>query len=117
MTENEFESLREKFSQNPLYEKSSSLFKKYQMLQFLDENDVPLENRHKRIVSIKDKPTCVIFNFKNGLFHSENGLPAIEYLNHWEFWKNGFIEKVVDTKFKTEEFWANGVPLEIIKTE
>ena len=112
MTEAEIIELREKFKQNDLYQKSTSPYKDFQFEQFY-ANDVILEGRNSRTDLIKGKEVLVIFNFKNGLIHSENELPAIEYPNHSEYWENGLIKEVVDEGGETKEYWENGVPVRI----
>ena len=47
------------------------------------------------------------------MIHSDDGLPAIEYPMHWEYWREGLIEKVVDAGGDTEELWKDGVPVKI----
>ena len=55
----------------------------------------------------------VIYNFKEGLLHSENNEPAVQYPGHWEYWNHGLLTKVVSDGGDTEEYWENGVPVRI----
>lgn len=110
MTEEEIKAKREEFKQNDLYKESSSPYKDFQFEQFMANGEI-LEGQHSRTDIIDGKEMLVIFRFKNGLIHSENDLPAIEYPNHWEYWDNGLIKKVVDAGGDTEEIWENGVPI------
>lgn len=113
MTAEQLASIKEQIKQNENYRCSTSPFKDYQFEQF-SANGVILEGRHSRTEIINGKEVLVIFNFKNGLIHSENDLPAIEYPMHWEYWDNGLITKVVDDGGDTEEYWKNGVPERIL---
>lgn len=112
MTEKEILSLREKFSQNELFKKSCSPYKCFQFEQFSADGKI-LEGRHGKTDLVGEKERFVIFTFKNGLIHSENGLAAIEYPNHWEWWNNGLLEKVIDNDAGVEELWKDGVPISI----
>ena len=113
MTEEEIKSLKEKFKQNDLYKQSSSPYKDYQFEQFTANGEV-LSGQHSRPDMIDGNQVLVLFNFnKDGLIHSENDMPAIEYPMHWEYWENGLITKVVDAGGDTEEYWENGVPVKI----
>ena len=112
MTEEEIQAQREEFKKNELYKESSSPYKEYQLEQFTVNGEM-LEGQHPRTDMIGNKEYLVIFNFKNGFIHSEDDMPAIEYPNHWEYWENGFIKKVVDAGGDTEEIWENGVPIKI----
>ncbi|WP_318714491.1 hypothetical protein, partial [Treponema sp.] len=31
----------------------------------------------------------VIYNFKDGVLHSTDDEPAVQYPGHWEYWENG----------------------------
>ena len=112
MTEEEIRAKKEQFKQNDLYQKSTSPYKDFQFEQFSANGEI-LEGQHSRTDTIDGKEMLVIFNFKNGLIHSENDLPSIEYPNHWEYWENGLIKKVVDAGGDTCEYWENGVPVRI----
>ena len=112
MTEEEIKAKKEQFKQNELYKESSSPYKDFQFEQF-HINGTPLEGQNSRTDMIDGKEVLVIFNFKNGLIHSENDLPSIEYPMHWEYWENGLIKKVVDNGGDTVEYWENGVPVRI----
>ena len=97
---------------NKLYQQSSSVYKDFQLERFSANGEI-MEGQHSRTEIINGHPVLVIFNFKNGLIHSENDLPAIEYPMHWEYWNNGLITKVVDKGGDIEELWENGIPVEI----
>lgn len=112
MNEQEIKEMRESFKKNPLYQQSTSFYKDFQLEQF-SGNGVILEGQHSKPDVINGKEVLVIFNFKNGLIHSENNLPAIEYPMHWEYWENGLIKEVVDEGGDTKEYWENGVPVKI----
>lgn len=112
MTEEEIKAKREQFAQNNLFKDSSSPYKEFQFEQFTSGGEI-LNGQHSRTDIINGEEVLVIFNFKNGLIHSENDQPAIEYPNHWEFWNNGLITKVVDDGGDTAEYWENGVPVRI----
>ena len=114
MTEEEIEQKRAEFTKNDLFKESSSPFKEFQMEQFVMDG-IPLNGQNSKSMKINGADTLVIFNFKNGLIHSENDEPAVEYPNHWEYWNDGFIEKIVDAGGDTEEYWENGVPGRIEK--
>ena len=112
MTEAEITARRESFRQNGLYRESSSPYKDFQLEQFSAGGTV-LDGRHSRTERIGGKDVLVIFSFRNGLIHSDDGLPAVEYPMHWEYWKDGLIEKVVDAGGDTVEHWKDGVPVRI----
>lgn len=112
MTEQEIKNRREEFKKNELYQQSTSPYKDFQFEQFCGNGEV-LEGQHTRPEIINGKEVLVIFNFKNGLIHSEDDQPAIEYPLHWEYWNNGLITKVVDDGGATKEYWQNGVPVKI----
>lgn len=100
------------YRQNELFQKSTSPYKDFQNEQFTGAGKL-LNGRQSKTDIIDGEAFLVIFNFKEGLIHSENDEPAIEYPNHWEFWKDGLIEKVVDDGGRTVEYWENGVPVKI----
>ena len=112
MTEAEIKAKKELFKQNDLYKESTSPYKDFQLEQFTANGEV-LEGSNSRTDTIGGKEVLVIFNFKDGLIHSENGLPAVEYPMHWEYRENGLITKVVDAGGDTEEIWESGVPVRI----
>ena len=116
MTEEEIKIKREEFKKNELYQKSTSPYKDFQFEQFCGNGEV-LEGQHSRTEIINGKEVLVIFNFKNGLIHSEDDQPAIEYPMHWEYWNNGLIKKVVDGGGATKEYWENGVPVKIERND
>lgn len=103
---------REDFERNELYQQSTSVHKHLQFEQFSGNGEI-LEGQHSRPEIINGKQVVVIYNFKNGMIHSENNLPAIEYPMHWEYWDNGLIREVVDDGGDTKEYWENGVPVKI----
>ena len=125
MTEEEFAQLTAKMESNELYQKSSSVHKGFQYRQFFDSvkrtlmegQQVRQEDSCGRVPEQEgfDESTAriVIYNFKNGVLHSENGEPAVQYPGHWEMWNQGLIEKVVSDGGDTEEYWENGVPVRI----
>ncbi len=112
MTEAEIEEKRAGFAKNALFKESVSPFKEFQLEQFIMDG-IPMNGQNSKSMKINGEDTLVIFNFKDGLIHSENDGPSIEYPMHWEYWKNGLIEKVVDAGGDTEEYWENGVPVRI----
>lgn len=112
MTKEDIEEMKEGFKQNDLYQQSTSPFKDYQMEQFYAGETI-LEGQNSKVMNIGGQDVVVIFNFSNGLINSKDDQPAIEYPMHWEYWKNGFIEKVVDAGGDTEEYWEKGVPIRI----
>jgi len=115
MTEEEIKALKERFKQNELYQESSSPYKDYQFEQFTAGGEI-LSGQHSRTDMVGGNEVLVIFNFdRDGLIHSENDLPAIEYPMHWEYWEHGLIKRVVDAGGDTEELWENGVPVSIEK--
>ena len=109
----EIENLKKAFKQNELYQQSLSIHKDFQFEQFSADGKI-LEGRHSRIETINGKKTLIIYTFKNGLIHSEDDLPAIEYPMHWEYWDNGLLVKVCDGEKDVREFWKNGLPYQII---
>lgn len=112
MTEAELIERRVSFRQNDQYKESTSPYKDCQLEQF-SANGAILDGTYSRTDTINGKETLVIFKFKDGLIHSDDGLPAIEYPMHWEYWREGLIEKVVDAGGDTEELWKDGVPVKI----
>ncbi len=111
MTEIEIKEKISVISQNPLYKNSISPFKEFQFLQFLEKGNILMGEKVKTF-KINNTDTPVIFRFnKNGLLESNGTLPAIEYLGHWEHWKNGLIKKVFDTKQRLIETWEDGLPI------
>lgn len=109
----EIKKIKEAFRQNELYQQSLSLCKDYQLEQFSADGKI-LEGKHSRIETINGKEMLVIYTFKNGMIHSENDLPAIEYPMHWEYWDNGLLIKVCDEEKDVREYWENGVPYKIV---
>ncbi|MGP1586839.1 MAG: hypothetical protein ACTTHG_00685 [Treponemataceae bacterium] len=112
MTEQEILEKRESFKKNELFQKSCSIFKDFQYEQF-EIDGVFLNGQNSKIIEINGVDTVVLFNFKNGYIHSEDDRPAIEYPMHWEYWKDGLIEKIVDRGGTIREYWENGVPVRI----
>ena len=109
----EIMAIKAAWNENELFQQSSSPFKQYQLEQF-SANDEVLSGRHSRMETINGKEVLVIYNFnKDGLIHSEDNLPAIEYPMHWEYWENGMIKEVADKGGDTREYWENGVPVKI----
>jgi len=124
MTKAEHEKLTKKLWDNELYCKSKSAHKVYQFMQFMDADNNLLEGRQVRKEDANLNPLgspeydestgrIVIYNFKEGVLHSTDDEPAVQYPGHWEFWKNGVIEKIFADGGDTEEFWKNGVPVRI----
>lgn len=115
----------EKIQNDELYKKSKSIHKGFQYRQFY--NDVThqlMEGQQVRredangLVEVQegfDESTAriVIYNFKDGVLHSENNEPAVQYPGHWEMWNRGVLVKVVANGGDTEEYWENGVPVRI----
>lgn len=113
-TEKEIAEAHAEFEKNELYQQSTSPYKDYQLEQFDRGDGIPMEGRCSRTDNISGKEMLVIFNFENGFVDNfDETLPAIEYPNHWEYWKEGLIKRVVDVNTGTEELWENGVPVEI----
>ena len=125
MTREAFNQLQKKLESNELYQKSKSLHKGFQYRLFsnpatgkpVDGQQLRLEDDRLLIEEMdkKKKKTAklVIYNFKEGVLHSENNEPAVQYPGHWEYWNHGLITKVVADGGDTEEYWENGVPVRI----
>ena len=125
MTEEEFSKILEQMENNELYKKSASIHKGFQYRQFFDSvskklmevQQVRQEDKNGHVPEQEgfdaSSARIVIYNFKNGVLHSENGEPAVQYPGHWEMWNQGLIEKVVADGGDTEEYWENGVPVRI----
>lgn len=125
LTKGQFDLLTKRLESNELYQKSKSLHKYLQFKRFYDGN--PDQFLNGQIVRREDDnliedggagfdektAKLVIYNFKDGLLHSENDEPAIQYPGHWEIWENGLIKKVTANGGDTEEYWENGVPVRI----
>lgn len=125
LTKGQFALLTKRLESNELFKKSKSLHKYLQYKCFYDGN--PDQILNGQIVRREDNSLIeegregfdektaklVIYNFKDGLLHSENDEPAIQYPGHWEIWENGLIKKVTADGGDTEEFWENGVPVRI----
>lgn len=110
MTEEDIKEKIGELENNELYKNSSSPFKQYQYLQFLEE-ELPLNGEQVKKIKINKKEIPVIFRFdENGLIHSDI-FPAIEYLGHWEYWQHGLIKKIVDKTSGTVEWWNEGFPV------
>ena len=124
LTSEQFEELTRKLESNELYQKSKSLHKVLQFKRFMDSETGKYLNG--QIVRLEDgyllegdegfdekKAKLVIYSFKDGVLHSENNEPAVQYPGHWEIWEKGLLKKVVADGGDTEEFWENGVPVRI----
>ena len=112
MTEDEIKAKKEAFRQNALYQQSTSPYKDFQLEQF-HVGGTPLDGQHSRTDVVGGSEELVIFRFKDGLIHSDGDQPAVEYPMHWEYWRDGMIEKVVDAGGDTVEYWEDGVPVRI----
>ena len=124
LTSEQFEELTRKLESNELYQKSKSLHKVLQFKRFMDSETGKYLNG--QIVRLEDgyllegdegfdekKAKLVIYSFKDGVLHSENNEPAVQYPGHWEIWEKGLLKKVVADGGDTEEYWENGVPVRI----
>lgn len=124
LTSEQFEELTRRLESNELYQKSKSLHKVLQFKRFMDSETGKYLNG--QIVRQEDgyllegdegfdekKAKLVIYSFKDGVLHSENNEPAVQYPGHWEIWENGVLKKVVADGGDTEEYWENGVPVRI----
>lgn len=117
MTEEEFK----KIPENELWQKSVSVHKHLQLHQMTADGKV-LEGQESRYEDANGNPSgsenfdevtarMVIYTFKNGVINSDGDTPAIEYPGHWEYWKDGLIEKIVSDYGRHVEHWENGVPV------
>ena len=124
MNNEEFLKLKEKLEKNGLYKKSGSVHKAYQFMLFKDNDGNPLNGQKVRREDVNLNPEgsrdydestsrIVIYNFVNGVLESVDDEPAVQYAGHWEYWKNGLIEKVYADGGDTEEYWKEGVPYRI----
>ena len=125
MTLEAFNQLQKRLESNELYQKSKSLHKSLQYRLFSDSaTGKPVDGQQLRmeddslLVDGMDgfdekRAKLVIYNFKEGVLHSENNEPAVQYPGHWEYWNHGLITKVVADGGDTEEYWENGVPVRI----
>ena len=125
MTLEAFNQLQKKLESNELYQKSKSLHRSLQYRLFSDSaTGKPVDGQQLRmeddslLVDGMDgfdekRAKLVIYNFKEGVLHSENNEPAVQYPGHWEYWNHGLITKVVADGGDTEEYWENGVPVRI----
>ena len=125
MTREAFEQLQKKLESNELYQKSKSLHKGFQYRLFSNPaTGNPVQGQQLRLEDDRllieemdgfDEKTAklVIYNFKEGVLHSENNEPAVQYPGHWEYWNHRLITKVVADGGDTEEYWENGVPVRI----
>ena len=125
LIQDEFMQLMRKLAANELFKKSKSLHKYLQFKRFNDVNPEKLMNgqyirREDIFLNTEDSDMfdektakLVIYNFKDGFLHSENDEPAVQYPNHWEFWNQGLLQKVVADGGDTEEYWKNGLPVRI----
>ena len=124
LTSEQFEELTRRLESNELYQKSKSLHKVLQFKRFMDSETGKYLN--SQIVRQEDgyllegdegfdekKAKLVIYSFKDGVLHSENNEPAVQYPGHWEIWENGVLKKVVADGGDTEEYWENCVPVRI----
>jgi len=125
MTREAFNQLQKKLESNELYLKSKSLHKGFQDRFFsnpatgkpVDGQQLRMEDDSLLVDGMEgfDEKSAklVIYNFKEGVLHSENNEPAVQYPGHWEYWNHGLITKVVADGGDTEEYWENGVPVRI----
>ena len=125
MTREAFEQLQKNLESNELYQKSKSLHKGFQYRLFSNPaTGKPVDGQHLRMEDEsllvdgmegfdEKSAKLVIYNFKEGVLHSENNEPAVQYPGHWEYWNHGLITKVVADGGDTEEYWENGVPVRI----
>ena len=125
MTLEAFNQLQKKLESNELYQKSKSLHKSLQYRLFSDSaTGKPVDGQQLRMEDDsllvygmdgfdEKRAKLVIYNFKEGVLHSENNEPAVQYPGHWEYWNHGLITKVVADGGDTEEYWENGVPVRI----
>lgn len=125
MTQETYDALLKKFEANELYRNSRSVHKGYQFRQMYDAvtrslvegQQIREEDKNGLVPGQEgfDELTrrIVIYNFKNGVLHSENDEPAIQYPGHWEYWDKGLIVKVVADGGDIEEYWENGIPVRI----
>ena len=125
MTREAFNQLQKKLESNELYLKSKSLHKGFQYRLFsnpatgkqVDGQHLRMEDESLLVDGMEgfDEKSAklVIYNFKEGVLHSENNEPAVQYPGHWEYWNHGLITKVVADGGDTEEYWENGVPVRI----
>ena len=125
MTREAFNQLQKKLESNELYLKSKSLHKGFQYRLFSNPaTGKPVDGQHLRMEDEsllvdgmegfdEKSAKLVIYNFKEGVLHSENNEPAVQYPGHWEYWNHGLITKVVADGGDTEEYWENGVPVRI----
>lgn len=125
MTREAFNQLQKKVESNELYLKSKSLHKGFQYRLFSNPaTGKPVDGQHLRMEDEsllvdgmegfdEKSAKLVIYNFKEGVLHSENNEPAVQYPGHWEYWNHGLITKVVADGGDTEEYWENGVPVRI----
>lgn len=124
LTSEQFEELTRRLESNELYQKSKSLHKVLQFKRFMDSETGKYLNG--QIVRLEDgyllegdegfdekKAKLVIYSFKDGVLHSENNEPAVQYPGHWEIWEKGLLKKVVADGGDTEEYWENGIPVRI----
>ena len=124
LTSEQFEELTRKLESNKLYQKSKSLHKVLQFKRFMDSETGKYLNG--QIVRQEDgyllegdegfdekKAKLVIYSFKDGVLHSENNEPAVQYPGHWEIWENGVLKKVVADGGDTEKYLKNGVPVRL----
>ncbi|MBQ0052771.1 MAG: hypothetical protein KBT11_12040 [Treponema sp.] len=122
MSKEDFEENRKRLESDELYKKSKSVHKAYQYMRFTDSDGKPLEGQ---IVRREDRnmipmggegydeasSRLVIYSFRDGVLHSNEGEPAVQYPGHWEIWDAGLLMKVVSDGGDTQEFWENGVPI------
>ena len=125
MTLEAFNQLQKKLESNELYQKSKSLHKSLQYRLFSDSaTGKPVDGQLLRMEDDsllvdgmegfdEKSAKLVIYNFEEGVLHSENNEPAVQYPGHWEYWNHGLITKVVADGGDTEEYWENGVPVRI----
>lgn len=124
MNEEETMKFLEEIEKNELWQKSLSVHKDMQM-RAMGMNGKPLtgqvsrmEDKNGNLQGMENfdetSARLVLFNFnENGVLHSTDDVPAIEYPGHWEYWENGLITKVVADFGHVVEHWENGVPLKV----
>lgn len=122
MSKEDFGEIQKRLEKNFLYKKSKSVHKAYQYMRFTGSDGKPLEGQ---IVRCEDRnmipmgedgyeeesSRLVIYSFRDGVLHSNEGEPAVQYPGHWEYWDAGLLLKVVSDGGDTQEIWENGVPV------
>lgn len=123
-TAEEYSKFLKRIQDNPLYQNSTSVHKKYQFTLFreadgelVDGQRLRREDKNGRAEGEdgydENSARLVKYNFEEGVITSKDDEPAVEWQGHWEFWKRGIIVKVVADGGDTEEYWKDGVPVRI----